>query len=63
MSKDLQVIVSKQFNGFTLDYYIEPEQTEKGAFWATRTQIGQLLGYSELGIANRKDTPAQPRAT
>ena len=48
---NLQLITSREFNGFTLDCYVEPEQTDKGAFWATRTQIGQLLGYAEPGIA------------
>ena len=45
MSK-LQLIKSREFNGFTLDCYVEPEQDDKGAFWATREQIGSLLGYS-----------------
>ncbi len=54
MSRDLQLITSRQFNGFTLDCYVEPEQEDKGAFWATRTQIGQLLGYAEPNDAIRK---------
>ena len=45
MSKDLELVVSKEFEGVTLDCYVEPEQTDKSNFWATRTQIGQLLGY------------------
>ena len=43
---DLQLITSREFNGYTLDCYVEPEQEDKGAFWATREQIGQLLGYA-----------------
>ena len=42
---DLQLITSREFNGYTLDCYVEPEQEDKGAFWATREQIGRLLGY------------------
>ena len=42
---NLQLITSREFNGFTLDCYIEPEQTDRGNFWATREQIGELLGY------------------
>lgn len=45
MSKELELLTTREFNGHTLDCYIEPEQTDKGAFWATRTQIGELLGY------------------
>lgn len=43
---ELQLITSREFNGYTLDCYIEPEQEDKGAFWATREQIGRLLGYA-----------------
>lgn len=39
----LQLVTSREFDGFTLDCYVEPEQA--GDFWATRTQIGQVLGY------------------
>ena len=48
---ELELIKSKEFDGYTLDCYVEPNQQDKGAFWATRTQIGQLLGYSEPGTA------------
>ena len=41
----LQVYATKTFNGCVLDCYVEPEQTDKGDFWATRAQIGQLLEY------------------
>ena len=46
MSNELQLITSRQFNGYTLDCYVEPNQQDKGDFWATREQIGTLLGYS-----------------
>ena len=49
--QQMQLITSREFNGFTLDCYVEPEQTNPQDFWATRTQIGQLLGYAEPGIA------------
>ena len=48
---ELVLLKSTEFNGVALDCYIEPKQQDKGDFWATRTQIGQLLGYSEAGNA------------
>jgi prophage antirepressor-like protein len=51
MDNDLQLITTKSFNGVELDCYVEPNQQDKGAFWATRTQIGQLLEYVEPGVA------------
>ena len=48
---ELVLIKSADFNGHTLDCYVELEQTDKGAFWATREQIGTLLGYAEPRIA------------
>ena len=42
----LQLLTTKTFNGCMLDCYVEPEQEASGEFWATREQIGQLLGYS-----------------
>ncbi len=51
MESELQIITSRQFDGHTLDCYIDPNQQDKGAFWATRTQIGELLEYAEPGIA------------
>ena len=54
MSRDLQLITSRQFDGFTLDCYVEPNQEDKGAFWATSEQIGQLLGYVDPDVAIRK---------
>ena len=47
----LQLVTTKHFNGCALDCYVEPEHETSGDFWATRTQIGQLLEYSEPGIA------------
>ena len=43
----LQLLTTKQFNGCTLDCYVEPTQKDKSDFWATRTQIGQLLEYED----------------
>ena len=51
MSNELQLVTTRQFEGFKLDCYVEPDQEDKGAFWATRTQIGQLLGYEEPRVA------------
>ena len=42
---DLVLLKSTDFNGVTLDCYIEPNQQDKGDFWTTREQIGQLLEY------------------
>ena len=42
---ELVLIKSADLNGVVLDCYIEPEQTDKGDFWATREQIGTLLEY------------------
>ena len=44
---ELVLVKSADFNGVTLDCYVEPNQQDTGDFWATRTQIGQLLGYAE----------------
>ena len=49
MTKALQLLTTKYYDGIAFDCYVQPEQT--GDFWATRTQIGELLGYSEPGIA------------
>lgn len=43
----LQVYAAKTFNGCVLDCYVDPDQTDKGDFWATREQIGMLLEYSD----------------
>ncbi len=48
---ELVLVKSTDFNGVALDCYVEPNQEYTGDFWATRTQIGQLLEYAEPGIA------------
>lgn len=40
-----ELATTKDFNGVTLDCYIEREGN--GDFWATREQIGRLLEYAE----------------
>lgn len=50
----LQLLTTKTFNGCVLDCYVEPAQTDKGDFWATREQIGQLLGYVQPEVAITK---------
>ena len=47
----LQLLTTKTYNGIEFDCYVEPNQTDKGAFWATRTQIGELLGYEHPATA------------
>lgn len=47
MVTELQLLTTREFNGHTLDCYVEPEQTDKGDFWVTREQIGALLGYAD----------------
>lgn len=51
---ELVLVKQAEFDGVALDCYIEATQTDKGDFWATREQIGQLLGYqnAEISIAN-----------
>ena len=50
----MQLITTKHFNGCALDCYVEPAQTDKSDFWASREQIGLLLEYEEprISIAN-----------
>ena len=43
----MQLLTTKHFNGYALDCYVEPEYESTGDFWATREQIGTLLGYSQ----------------
>lgn len=45
MTKDLELYTSKTYNGMEFDCYVEVGQSETGDFWATREQIGRLLGY------------------
>ena len=42
---ELVLVKSASFNDVELDCYVEPNQEDKGAFWATREQIGTLLEY------------------
>lgn len=43
----MQLLTTKQFNGLQLDCYRDSSQQDtENAFWATREQIGQLLGYA-----------------
>lgn len=48
----LQLYTTKTYNGIEFDCYIEAGQTSD--FWATRTQIGELLGYVDPRIAIAK---------
>ena len=52
MTKALQLLTTKYYDGVEFDCYVQPEQA--GDFWATREQIGRLLGYknAEISIAN-----------
>lgn len=44
----MQLLTTKQFNGLQLDCYRDDSQQDtENAFWATREQIGKLLGYTE----------------
>ena len=43
----MKLLTTKHFNGYALDCYVEPEQEDKGNFWATREQIGTLLEYAD----------------
>ena len=45
MTSELQLYTTKTYNGIEFDCYIEAGQPDTGDFWATRTQIGELLGY------------------
>ena len=45
MSNELQVLTKRNFNGVCLDCYGQNGQ-DAGDFWATREQIGELLGYN-----------------
>ena len=45
MTSNLQLVKSAQFNGIQFDCYAQDGQQDISDFWATRTQIGQLLEY------------------
>ena len=46
MTSALQILTTRNFNGLSFDCYYEDGQ-DVGDFWATREQIGQLLGYTQ----------------
>ena len=50
MANELQILTTRNFNGLSFDCYHEDGQ-DVGDFWATREQIGQLLGYKYPEIA------------
>ena len=41
----MELATTREFNGVTLNCYVE--QQDSNDFWATRTQIGQLLEYED----------------
>ena len=44
---ELVLVNSKFFNGVRFDCYQDAQQNDSSDFWATRTQIGELLEYSD----------------
>ena len=53
MTNELQILITRNFNGLAFDCYHEDGQ-DVGNFWATRKQIGQLLGYKRPANAITK---------
>ena len=51
---ELVLVKQAEFDGVELDCYVKPKQEDKGDFWATREQIGRLLGYSDPVDAIKK---------
>ena len=47
MTNTLQLYTTKTYNGIDFDCYVESGQQNADDFWATREQIGALLGYTE----------------
>ena len=47
MTSNLQLVTTRDFNGITLNCYREEGQEDPQDFWATREQIGLMLGYSQ----------------
>ena len=41
----MEILTTRKFNGVALDCY--KAENEDDGFWATREQIGRLLGYAE----------------
>ena len=55
MESKFQLLTTREFNGLHLDCYRdESQQDTENAFWATREQIGKLLGYTDPADAIRK---------
>ena len=52
--QELVLVKQAEFEDVVLDCYVELNQTDKGDFWATREQIGQLLGYTDPSDAIKK---------
>ena len=48
----MNLLMTKEFNGVALDCY--KADNEDDGFWATREQIGRLLGYSDPADAIAK---------
>ena len=53
MNRALQLYTTKEYNGLEFDCYVESGRECTGDFWATRTQIGELLGYENPNDAIR----------
>lgn len=53
-TKALTLATSRIFNGHSLDCYVDETDKNIDDFWATREQIGQLLGYSNPKVAITK---------
>ena len=47
----LTLATSRDLNGHTLNCYVENSSDDNYDFWATRTQIGEFLGYADPRIA------------
>ena len=54
MTNELQLLTTREFNGHSLDCYVEQGNDNNGDFWATREQIGRLLGYENPRDAIKK---------
>ena len=52
--QELVLVKQAEFEDVVLDCYVELNQIDKGDFWATREQIGQLLGYTDPSDAIKK---------
>lgn len=50
-TKALTLATSRNLNGHTLNCYVENNSDDNYDFWATRTQIGEFLGYADPRIA------------